>query len=53
MVYSKSDLILEISEYLNIGPFNNHDLNAFRRNLRRLSVLSLEMLLGSLRKMYT
>lgn len=49
---SKTELINQISEYLNIGPFNDQDLRCFRRSLRRLSSLSLEMLLGCLRRLY-
>ena len=48
----KTELIRQISEYLNIGPFNDLDLRLFRRNLLRLSVKSLEMLLGCLRRLY-
>jgi len=51
-IMEKTDLIKQISEYLNIGPFNDNDLLRFRRDLRRLSILSLEMLLGCLRRLY-
>jgi len=48
----KKKLINEISEYLNIGHFNDSDLRHFRRNLRRLSLLSLKMLVGCLKRLY-
>lgn len=49
---SKKSIIDEISDYLNIGSWSNTEINLFRRDLRRMSVSSLEMLLGSLRRVY-
>jgi len=48
----KTELILQISEYLNIGPFSDNDLRDFRRDLLRLSVKALEMLLSCLRRLF-
>ena len=48
----KLELIIEIVDYLGTGPFENRDLRSVRRDLHRLSVKSLKMLLSRLQCLY-
>lgn len=48
----KVEVIQQISDYLSMGDFNDKELRRFRRDMRRMSLLSLEMILGTLRKRY-
>lgn len=45
MKSTKADLINEICDYLNIGSFSNLEISRFRRDLKRMSIPGLFMVL--------
>lgn len=48
----KVNLIDQISEYLNVRELCDNDLRYFRRDLLRLSIRSLGILIFALQRMY-
>ncbi len=49
---SKMDIVNQISEYLKVWMLGDNDLRRFRRDLRRLSMESLKILINGLQDMY-
>lgn len=52
MKRKKVDLIDEICDYINVGSWSKHEINMFRRDLRRVSKPGLCMILTLVKNMY-
>jgi len=48
----KDGLINRICDYLNVGSYSNKEINLFRRELRRMSKIGLNMILDLLTNLY-